>query len=1576
MLLLVTASSCQRQNTGSAAASSKADPASLLAGQTFAELRTVKGGVTITAPGEPDRAPYPRERIVAGELVHLAADGLAWMRRDGGATWLVSGPAELELSADKTTLKLGKVFIDSEQGEPVTVVTPKGEFELTEARASIEVGADAKVSAYVLRGSVRAGESARAGAGEMLTLQDGGQFSKTGVVSWQDWTGGLGTADAAAAPAPFGVGTVGARKPDDKGQPRFALVVQRLDVKVKIEGDFAVTEVDQTFVNPSSDVVEGLFSFRTPPGAVLQRFGVDRDGDVVWGRIKESAAAVQQYESNVYAGSTEDPALLQWQGAGVYSARLYPIEPGARRRVLTRYAEWLPRQGPQGERRLYVYPMAAEGAKGSLPRIEELTIKLDLTKANASKVRAGMGAKRNGKELVVKAFDFTPRADLAVELFDAGQTTAVAYRAAHNLPAEEAPESLGKDFARTISKEEADYLAIPLRAPEMNAEAGAGIDLAIVVDTSAATEPSALAIARTLAGSLLAHLGPSDRAALWTGDAVLHPAAADSGALVALDALKQRQWLAGLAGVERGGATDLGALLTEAAGKLDPKRRGAVIYIGDGAPSVGELSAAELHTRLERLPASTRVFAAAVGSQPNMALLESVARGAAVQHVFDAYGAARAALRLLESAGRSLWLDAKLDLGPGVERVLPRVLPPISADETLVVVGRVAGVAPTKLTLTSSQGTVERPLQLVRLSDQGDLRRRWGQERLWELMNTGAGRASLVDIGQRFGIVSPVTSLYVPTRREAQQGNDEDPELAYEDEQKKLLRWKPWAGGGFLLSKSEPYATMAESSDNKEGGTGTRAKGEEGSMGNPNKRYAVRGPADNPSPPPPMEAPASKPKPGGGAAAAPAADKADEKPEAPAQEVERSKGSLEAAKDESARQEMIDTINQGAGGLGLSGVGEGGGGKAPEAQNDGVSLGNIGTIGHGAGTGTGQGFGSGSGRLGGSHKTSAPKVRMGEVNASGRLPREVIARIVRQNFGRARQCYETGLGRNPNLEGKIRLRFVIDRSGSISNIRDAGSSLPDAGVVTCVRDAFGSLSFPQPEGGIVTVSLPIDFSPGGGGYSSPPPSDMPASYAAPTGPLGSVGHVRVPCGPGADLPLAERKGLWRERLAQSTSVDFTLTVYRRALSACEASDWSERSALLVLLVDHLTSVQDRVQLWRTFLTLSPIAADAIYRSILLRVQTSADLKALHVALGWKHVEPELLKKLLDKGKDARDRLALLRGAAEQFGDDTELALLVLDAYEDAQDDAGGRAWARKLRRRADATAHVRTNVGEYYLRLATRGSAVEAERDRDEARRTFGELVEFAPDDPLARRLLGDLLRAHGWYDQAARQYETLASLTPDDPSVPLLLAAAAQGTGKVEEAVRWLEKASGTSAPDAASPVAMAARAYASAYLAWTRQDSLAQGKADEVERLRTRAARLVAAESGQGLRVILSWAHPELRVALWTNAMGAMMPAPDNQPLLGVAQAYVPISPTPEISLRLDPEDAARAARLGMVATLTVLRDEGNAAEVIVKKDVMFKDEAGKALDTVTLSFADGALNPAPRKRSERDDEEEEDR
>jgi hypothetical protein len=164
-------------------------------------------------------------------------------------------------------------------------------------------------------------------------------------------------------------------------------------------------------------------------------------------------------------------------------------------------------------------------------------------------------------------------------------------------------------------------------------------------------------------------------------------------------------------------------------------------------------------------------------------------------------------------------------------------------------------------------------------------------------------------------------------------------------------------------------------------------------------------------------------------------------------------------------------------------VGQGGGGTG-----EGVGLGNVGTVGHGAGTGTGVGYGSGHGRLGGAHATRAPAVREGSTQVNGHVAGDVVHRIVRQHFGQMRLCYENGLRNNPTLAGRVIVRFVIARDGTVSLVADGGSDLPDADVVSCVMRAFSGLQFPQPDGGVVTVNYPIVFSPDG---STPPPAQSP-----------------------------------------------------------------------------------------------------------------------------------------------------------------------------------------------------------------------------------------------------------------------------------------------------------------------------------------------------------------------------------------------------------------------------------------------------------------------------------------------------
>jgi len=95
----------------------------------------------------------------------------------------------------------------------------------------------------------------------------------------------------------------------------------------------------------------------------------------------------------------------------------------------------------------------------------------------------------------------------------------------------------------------------------------------------------------------------------------------------------------------------------------------------------------------------------------------------------------------------------------------------------------------------------------------------------------------------------------------------------------------------------------------------------------------------------------------------------------------------------------------------------------------------------------------------------------------GRLPPAVIQSIIRTKYDAFRKCYESGLARNPNLEGRMGVRFVINAEGKVTLPRIAENTLPDCDAAHCVRDNFLPLLFPKPQGGIVTVLYPIKFSP-------------------------------------------------------------------------------------------------------------------------------------------------------------------------------------------------------------------------------------------------------------------------------------------------------------------------------------------------------------------------------------------------------------------------------------------------------------------------------------------------------------------
>jgi Ca-activated chloride channel family protein len=233
--------------------------------------------------------------------------------------------------------------------------------------------------------------------------------------------------------------------------------------------------------------------------------------------------------------------------------------------------------------------------------------------------------------------------------------------------------------------------------------------------------------------------------------------------------------------------------------------------------------------------------------------------------------------------------------------------------------------------------------------------------------------------------------------------------------------------------------------------------------------------------------------------------------------------------------------------------------------------------------------------------------------------------------------------------------------------------------------------------------------------------------------------------------------------------------------------------------------------------------------------------------------------------------------------------------------------------------------------------------DELEARRAFSEIVEFAPNDELARRLLGDLYRAHGWYEDAYRQYQTLASIRPDDPTVFLLLAQAAAGAGRIDEALRLEQRLAETAQPGEAFGPARTAILWSSVRLAELRKDARAH---EDEERLHAYLGRMrrggVLREAG-ALRASLTWSHPDANLSLWAAHPGLSLTRPtDIAPEFGI-EAFDLAEQEPGV-YHVEVRRREGDGLTGVTAKLTVVWREGRDDERIEVIPLRF-DEAHRA-------------------------------
>ncbi|MGD0524718.1 MAG: DUF2330 domain-containing protein [Polyangiaceae bacterium] len=109
----------------------------------------------------------------------------------------------------------------------------------------------------------------------------------------------------------------------------------------------------------------------------------------------------------------------------------------------------------------------------------------------------------------------------------------------------------------------------------------------------------------------------------------------------------------------------------------------------------------------------------------------------------------------------------------------------------------------------------------------------------------------------------------------------------------------------------------------------------------------------------------------------------------------------------------------------------------------------------------------------------------GTVSVTGPLPAGVVTRIVRQNFGRFRLCYENALKTNASLGGRATLTFTITKQGDVAAPSTAGSTLTDTAALECMARGVGNLSFPDAPSATKVV-FPLGFAPGAPGVGLSP----------------------------------------------------------------------------------------------------------------------------------------------------------------------------------------------------------------------------------------------------------------------------------------------------------------------------------------------------------------------------------------------------------------------------------------------------------------------------------------------------------
>ncbi|MBI5609633.1 MAG: AgmX/PglI C-terminal domain-containing protein [Deltaproteobacteria bacterium] len=807
------------------------------------------------------------------------------------------------------------------------------------------------------------------------------------------------------------------------------LELQSLEVRTVLDGPLALTELKAVFHNPEDRVREGRFELTLPDGAALSRFAMLQGEHWQEGEVVEKARAQRIYEDFLHR--RQDPALLQQDAGNRFSARIFPIPAKGDKTLLMAWSD--ERSDPRLAWRL---PLRG------LPKLAHFSAKVFVHEPQAAQVGNSLGATLGSIRVVqVEKTAWQPDADLEVS-----------------------SEIEGKSVASLRSaKMVAARVVVPLQQKTQPSQPDAAV---VVVDTSASL---ALAWPQHLqrTGEVLALLGRMGvpQVAVLACDqscVTLYHGAASGFGEPELSKLRDRGPL---------GASDLNVALAAAKAAaqslVEPGKRAElrVIYVGDGLPTAGESEPAALGRRVAELAGAgvTRLDAVATAPARDLDLLRALTTAGLASDgaVVDAQ---RNGADLNVIAG-PLLAAIKVRV-PGSTWTWPAELRAMKPGQTALIYAELSEDQPLRVELS---GAVSSTVELVAKPAQAPLlERAWVGARIRGLLNRAADadpdtaaafRQQATALSLKHRVLCPTTALLILETEYDYQRYGID-RAALSDiltvgadgaavlQARKVADIPPDIG---RWPRPEPALQMRRT-----GGVAT-GKGDE-------EKTKEKSVADDQAMPPPAAAPAE------------AGDFREEARRNAIAQVFGGDG------DEGAVQAAM-----GARGLGMRGTGAGGGG----------SIGNSGrvTIGGQASVGKSEesavhGVEALPDRSMIPAKAPGAKVAQGRGDIAGVCEQNDVAKHLRQRQSALSSCYQEQLKRNPDLRGKVRLRWTIDRSGTAVNVEVEQNTTGSVELGQCLVHKIKAIHFDPPKSGTCTIAWPMVFNTPGG----------PAEIAAPQAP--------------------------------------------------------------------------------------------------------------------------------------------------------------------------------------------------------------------------------------------------------------------------------------------------------------------------------------------------------------------------------------------------------------------------------------------------------------------------------------------